>query len=288
MIKPILAVATFILGSLLSGPLLAISIGNINYPGGVASLMVPKISEDIPTVRYGLKEPAILDNGDEWQVLIGLDLTLLPGEYLVYVQHVSDDENTEFLKFQVDYKHYPLSTSPKKGGANSKYRLAKLPKFKKLSDLDFSNSQPPILPMQLPFTSQWNTEFGQLFASEEGQGMLAQDYTFAQPLASTLVLAPQAAIIAKVTLAESDTYSVVLDHGRGVFSVLHGLSDLTVEVGNGVVAGAVLGKVPSKVADKRPPARGQARKTAITMGTKVYWQVQLNGVFVNPLLMTQL
>ena len=72
---------------------------------------------------------------------------------------------------------------------------------------------------------------------------------------------------------EQELATVVLDHGRGLYSVLRGLTDLTVDIGNGVVSGAVLGRLPA------PTDVAQS---------KLVWQTQLNGVFVDPSLLSEM
>jgi septal ring factor EnvC (AmiA/AmiB activator) len=68
--------------------------------------------------------------------------------------------------------------------------------------------------------------------------------------------------------------TVFLDHGRGVYSILSGVADLSIEVGNGLVAGAIIGKLPSSVNTDQP--------------STLIWQSVVNGVYVNPLILTEL
>lgn len=262
---------------LMTAAMPVIAMDEINYPGGIATLEIPKKSESLPTVRYGLTEPAILARQNRWLILIGLDLEQLPGEYILYTRQAGEDESAEFLQFQVRHKHYPIRHV-------SADDVVELPDYEKISDLDFSNSQPPELPMLLPFEGEWNDDFGRLFLVEKNKEMLAQNHTWASATASSLVRSPQAGIIAKIVTNDWGISNLVLDHGRGVYSILHGLDNLTVELGNGVVAGAVLGKIPEQ--QSTSSRANKANRPAVT--AKVHWQVQLNGVFVNPLLMTQL
>ena len=263
-----------------------------SHPGGVAQLTIAKKSESLPIVRYGLLEPAILDNGDKWLILIGVGLNQLPGEYLLYTRQAGEDEPAEFLKFSVDHKDYPIINI-------ASDELVELEEFDSISELDFNNSQPPVLPMKPPFAGQWNKDFGQLFLLADNDNpddskMVAQNYTWSTAPQLSLVRAPQSGIVTKITSNEKDVSNVIIDHGRGVYSLLHGLTDLTIKVGNGVVAGAVLGKVPalgsrnSRSPGARSPVVASPDRSSDVANARVYWQVQLNDVFVNPLLLTQL
>jgi len=259
-----------------------------NFPGGVAELWLPKHSEDLPVVRYGLAEPAILDAGERWRVLIGLDLERLPGDYVVYIRQETEEDASQFAKFQVRHRNYALNS---KSSNTRNTKLIKLPSYDELSELGFNNSQPPLLPMQLPFTAKWNTDFGQRVMAQNGNSTQTQRYTFAAATVRTLVKAPQQGIVSKIVSHKDGKTDIVIDHGRGIYSILFGLSDLAVDLGNGVIAGAVIGKVPElnsvkRANDSNNTINGDNVKPAPS--STVYWQVQLNGVFVNPLILTKL
>lgn len=255
----------------------------LNHPGGIAEIHIPKTSALLPTVKYGLKEPAILENDSYWRVLIGISLEQLPGDYLVYIheQEREDDDGISFKKFQVNHKTYPLRDG-------NKITVKKLKIFSQLSELDFSNSQPPTLPMQWPFNAQWDTGFGDIFLQGDETTPNIQNHTFGDATPLTLVKAPQTGIVCNIDQSKNGLYTVVIDHGRGIYSLLHNLDDITVELGNGVVAGAVLGKVAADNKPSTSSTQPELTKQREKMGKPVYWQVQLNGVFVNPVYLTQL
>lgn len=241
-----------------------------NYPGGIAELRIKKLSNTLPDIKYGLKEPVIIEHDDYWRVLIGLKQDTVPGEYVVYIKHDIEGLSAFHQTFQVTQKNTVMS------GADSNEHLHK--QYETLSSLSFNNTQSPSLPLQYPVEGEWNRHFNQPLAntktrSKKGHQLLRQNLiAFSSPRLLT-VQAPSNAIIAHIeTDKTTQTATLFLDHGRGLYSVIDGLSDLTVEAGNGVVAGAVIGKLkPSGV------------NTSI-----LTWQCVLNGVFVNPDILTQL
>ena len=89
---------------------------------------------------------------------------------------------------------------------------------------------------------------------------------------------------------DADTpFSVILDHGRGLYSIIHGLEEITVATGNGVVAGAVLGK--ARFQTDIPSSGGfiSSETSQINSGvSEIRWQCLLNGAAVDPLILTQL
>lgn len=250
-----------------------------SHPGGIAEISIKKESVKLPTARYGLIEPVILDQNTHWRILVGLDLNRLPGDYLIYFRPSGEDTTARFEKFQVTHKSYPLKNSSTK-------EPERLTEYEEVSELGFSNSQPPSLPLNLPFPGDWNNEFGSLHISSSDT-TFAQNYTYFDSDPRTLVKTPQSGIISKIDTRKGLISTVIIDHGRGIFSLLHGLTDLTVELGNGVTVGAVIGKVPDKNLDKGNSRSSQAKRLVQTK-SRVYWQVKLNNVFVNPLLLTQL
>jgi len=253
--------------------------GEFNHPGGVAEVLVPKISSKLPVVRYGLKEPTILDQETHWRILLGLDLQQLPGDYVVYTRQDGEDQAAEFVKFQVRHKTYPLTTQDQS-------TFIELPSYEALSELDFTNSQPPSLPMQLPIKGDWNQQFGQRLISPNNDDTKLQNYTTISASSHSLVKAPQAGIISSIIELNSGTATVIIDHGRGLFSLIHNISELAIEIGNGVVSGAVIGKVPEPTRSQRVNRHTNTNKPEVI--NQIYWQVQLNDVFINPLIMTQL
>ncbi len=270
---------------------------NFSYPGGVALLKLPKTSNSLPSVRYGLKEPAILDQGSHWLVLLGIGLDQLPGEYVVYTRQTGESESAQFKKFEVIHKNYPLESS-------ESAQRKDIAKIDALSELDFSNTQPPKLPMQLPFEAQWDEQFGKLTVSNKDADSLVQNHSSARAATNTLVKAPQQGIISNIIDAPKgaigNTKVLVIDHGRGIYSLLHGVTDLAVEIGNHVVTGAVVAKVPAPGGTRSGAGRASVtgispkqrlnrdNRNANTDMARVFWQVQLNDVLVNPLILTKL
>jgi len=83
--------ALTLLGQVLT-PGVALAKNEFNYPGGVAEFLIEKKSSDMPVVKFGLREPVIIEQSSHWRVLVGLSLDLLPGEYVSYIKR--SDENT--------------------------------------------------------------------------------------------------------------------------------------------------------------------------------------------------
>lgn len=243
-----------------------------SFPGGFVELTIDKQSDELPIARFGIHEPIVIQEKSSWRIIVGLSLETLPGDYVVYVKRATKGSPAFNLKFTVAQKKYPLAeqlispqqTQEVKGVLSS------------LSDIDFSNSVEPSLPLRLPFNGDWLDEFGTIHQVQDGT-FVAQNQLRHQAAPLSTVQAPQNAIVSLIKTSSDGTSTMVLDHGRGLYSIISGFGDLTVETGNGVVAGAVLGRVQATGVND---ANSQARQTSM-----LGWQLVINSNYVNPLLL---
>jgi len=247
----------------------AAKVGQFNHPGGVVMLDLAKQTTQLPEIRYGLREPVIIETKTHWHVLIGISLATLPGEYLVYVKRSSPDSEGEHLKIHIEQKEYPQFAAN-----NGKRHKALTRPREKVSDIDFKNTQQPKLPLMLPTDGDWHDTFGHQIYYKKSRQLKSLNGVSMTTTKLTTVSSPQNAIVTRIETDKDNIATLYLDHGRGLFSILQGLTDITVEAGNGVVAGAVLGKLPGTTSNAKP--------------SSLIWQTQLNGAFVNPLLLTTL
>jgi hypothetical protein len=108
-----------------------------------------------------------------------------------------------------------------------------------------------------------------------------------------MVVAPQNAIVCRIDQDdELSAARICLDHGRGIYSILDGVHDVTVSLGNGVIAGAVLGRMKPKNdnSSNTSPARtnssAQIATTAAQFEQTLNWYCLLNHIAIDPLILT--
>jgi len=234
-----------------------------NYPGGIVELLIDKESPQLPEVRYGTREVIVIEKDTQWRVLVGLGLDTLPGEYLIYIKRATQDSRAFVERFNVEQKDYPILRVNRKA---SDIHI----QHSSLSDLDFSNTEQPSLPLRYPVDGNWTKRFGQV-SNTNSDKVVRQNLVSINITQISTVIAPQNAIVSRIETNEFDISTLFLDHGRGLYSIIHGVSDLSVQTGNGVVAGAVLGK----------SAYYEGRASLIR------WQCVMNGVYINPILLTE-
>ena len=239
-----------------------------NFPGGYIDLQIEKLNDQLPEVKFGLREPVIIDLDDHWRILIGLDLSLLPGQYVMYYKHTNDDTSGKHKTLEVIQKVYPFNDLEESAPDEMVDYYPQIA----LSSIDFANTQQPTLPLSKPLIGDWQQQFGFQWFVEGGDEVITNNAISIKARQFSPVLAPQNAIVSNIIMDQRELATLVLDHGRGLYSVLHGLTDLTVDIGNGVVAGAVLGRLPAL--------------TNIDH-SRLVWQTLLNGVFVDPNLLSK-
>jgi murein DD-endopeptidase MepM/ murein hydrolase activator NlpD len=81
------------------------------------------------------------------------------------------------------------------------------------------------------------------------------------------VLAPNSGVVVFAGMRITTGFTVVIDHGQGVFSLLFHMSTVLVDAGSYVIKGQRVGEVGA---------------TGITEGSHLHWGVFLNGVYVDP------
>ena len=243
-----------------------------NYPGGVVILTVDKRSPEIPYVRYGTQEPVIIDQGVRWKLVIGIGLNQLPGEYLVYFRHADEDQTVNFLRFEVEHRPY-LSIEPKHNIEQ------KLPRPKTLSELDFKNTAPLALPLKPPADTVWDPSFGHYLSQEKNEQSVRQRFSYARVESNSPIKAPQTGIVSKIMTQKRGLSSLIIDHGSGAFSLIHGFGEIIPAIGYGVTQGEVIGFSPTGEGNTT-----RSKKDSDNLA-EIYWQFQLNGELVDPLVL---
>lgn len=255
---------------------------DFQYPGGIVDLTLEKTSSDLPVIKYGLHETTIIDQGTHWRILVGISLDTLPGEYLLYVKHQTKDSVAFNKRFHINQKSTAFLKQEEFSSQTTTHN------YDHFSDIDFTNSAAPEIPLRYPAKGQWANYFGAF----DNSNTRARNFISLTTAEQITVVAPQNAIVTRIienpikrtsqrndssrTSEQKANYTLFLDHGRGLYSILSGLMDITVETGNGVLAGNVLGKVHSQ------------QNALSNQSSTLIWQTVLNDAYVNPTILTQL
>ncbi len=275
---PRLAISLIIVVAGLSITLNSVANDKFSHPGGVAQLTIPKSSSDTPEVKFGLNEPVVIEYPDYWRILVGLSLETLPGEYVVYIKSGVDGSTVEYKKIVVKQNDYPFREYSDRNSIVNHHAAIKA--ANSFSELDYSNTQQPSLPLRWPLDGSWSNNFGHKLYDTRLATLFTPNALVISATELSTVVSPQSAIVSKITTSASGVSTVYLDHGRGLYSILSGLSDITVEVGNGVVSGAIIGTLLA--------TDEGALDKSISADQTLIWQTVINNAYVDPQVLTQL
>lgn len=272
-----LAISLVILSLGTSATLNSFANDNFSHPGGIAELTITKNSTDTPEVMFGINEPVVIEYADYWRILVGLSLETLPGEYVVYIKSGVNGSTVQFQKIIVQQNNYPFHEYSDQKLVNRHIAVKTADSF---SDIDYSNTRQPTLPLQWPLEGSWSNNFGHKLYDSKQAVLHTPNSLVISVTELSNVVSPQTAIVSKIDTSASGISTVYLDHGRGLYSILSGLSDITIEVGNGIASGAVIGTLQAtgESALDQPVSAGQA----------LMWQTVMNNAYVDPQVLTQL
>lgn len=241
-------------------------------PGGILDLKIPKKSAAQPLVRYGLQEVLTLETKNQWRVLAGIPLDTLPGDYLISIEPVSEEDDDYHLVFSVQQRQY---NNNDEGENQTTYAKPKTI-LSNLTTLGFDHSEIPEFPFEYPTSDEWNGDFGKQFQNLalKNTGTSAQQTFISQTMSGiTAVHTPQKGIISNQWKSDNDMHYIAISHGRGVYSVLAGLDEVIVNIGDGLHKGALIGKIT--------PSVGKTNN-------RLHWYAVMNNTFINPTIVTKL
>ena len=241
-------------------------------PGGVLTFEVPGAPGQLPTVTFNDRPIMVVRQNDAWLAILGIGLTIEPGEYHIAVMQPGGGEQK--LPFTVRAKEYAVqqlkvppgqvNLSPEDearvAGETAKVRAA----------LDaFTPGMPSTLRLDQPVPGRRSSSFGlrRMFNGESRNPHSGMD--IAAPT-GTPIKAPLAGRVVDVGTYFFNGNNVLIDHGQGLVTMYCHLSKIRVEVGQQLKRGEVLGDVGA---------------TGRVTGPHLHWGVSLNGAMVDPALL---
>jgi murein DD-endopeptidase MepM/ murein hydrolase activator NlpD len=211
---------------------------------------------------------------NQWNALIGVPLTIIPGRHQVTLHAKAADGETVSTHV----------TLPIERGQFGTRRLTVDPQFvnppasvqdriaaeAKTMAAIFADGSPARLwrgKFRLPVPGKATSSFGRLsiLNGESRSRHQGADFTAAE---GTLVRAPNAGRIALAADYYFSGNTVIVDHGAGLFSLFAHFSKTRVTLGASVAAGDLL---------------GESGATGRVTGPHLHWAVRLNGASVDPL-----
>ena len=224
-------------------------------PGGIAVIVLQNIQSDDPRARFGRTPILILNRNGVWLGIVGIDLDTALGNYVITVKTAEDQFS---LGFSVAPFSYTFDRSAKKPGfpPNRNTTLPWRP------ELEAS------FPLMSPVKATHVSQFGTRYANNED--MQPARWIILSGIDAAEVFAPGRGVVADVADIDEINFYLTIDHGMGLQSRLGPLTQLRTAVGESVKRGETLGELGDGTLESRA----------------LNWTILLNGVAVNPKLVT--
>lgn len=262
----------FFLLSLFGGSVHAIELPETsNVPGGVMIIPLSRAGQAMPHAEFRGKQVMVIRDNNRWLAVVGLPLTLAPGDYRL--ETVADGVK-QYYTITVFDKKYPvqrLTIKNKRKVYPNKKDLVRIEKDRAEIGKAFVawsfNPQPP-LKFDLPTKGIFSSQFGLTrFYNDSPRPRRHSALDIAAPT-GTPVFAP-----ADGTVINTGNYyftgnTIFLDHGQGLLTQYVHLSKIDVAAGMKVSRGQKIGEVGA---------------TGRVTGPHLHWAVILNQTMVDPI-----
>ena len=240
-------------------------------PGGIVTFKLAGAPDRSPSVAFNGRTVMVVRHQDTWLAILGIGLSIAPGEYHVDVQLPEGGEQK--LPFTVNDKKYSvqqLKVPPNQVNLSPEDEARVTKETEKVrAALDgFSPVAPTTLRFEQPVPGRRSSSFGlrRMFNGESRNPHSGMD--IAAPT-GTPIKAPLAGRVVDVGTYFFNGGNVIIDHGQGLATMYCHLSKIRVEVGQELKRGDVLGDVGA---------------TGRVTGPHLHWGVSLNGAMVDPAL----
>jgi biotin carboxyl carrier protein len=242
-----------------------------SVPGGVVTFKLAGPPDRLPTAAFNGRPVMVVRQQDSWLAILGLGLSIEPGEYHLDVLELGGGEQK--LPFTVKPKTYAvqqLKVAPSQVNLSpeNEARVAKEQEKVRAALDSFTSVAPATIRLEQPVPGRRSSSFGlrRMFNGESRNPHSGMD--IAAPT-GTPIKAPLAGRVVDVGSYFFNGNNVVVDHGRGLLTMYCHLSKIRVEVGQELKRGEVLGDVGA---------------TGRVTGPHLHWGVSLNGAMVDPAL----
>jgi murein DD-endopeptidase MepM/ murein hydrolase activator NlpD len=263
-------------GLLLAALLLPLTVGaelpQANpVPGGIAVIAIGPESTPVPQVTFQGQRVLVARHNGTWQAVVGLPLTLEPGEQRLNVVERGAARTHAFQVVPKEYEVQYLTLANKRQvdpTAEDLKRIAREQLSINRAFATWSEPGPDDLRFDVPAPGRFSSAFGlrRFFNNQPRQPHSGLDIAAPE---GTPVSAPAAGTIIEIGNYFFNGNTLFIDHGQGVISMYNHLSRISVKKGAHVERGQRIGAVG---------------KTGRVTGAHLHWTMSLNNTRVDPML----
>lgn len=234
-------------------------------PGGIAIIEIGNTDVAAPKASMDDKPLLVMQRGDKWVAVAGIPLDTEPGELLISI----NGEETAMDIAEHAYREQRLTVENKSFVDQNQEQLDRIFSERKIIDAvltSFTDSPVGGLELAAPVPGTRSSSFGyrrffndQARSPHKGMDMSAGN---GEPIAAS-----RTGIIAATGNYFFNGNTVLIDHGQGFVTLYCHMSEITVEQGQQVETGEIIGAVGS---------------TGRVTGPHLHFGTYLNGTAVDP------
>lgn len=252
-------------------------------PGGILYLKTKKFESTDYWAKLGQTRTIIIRGNDFDEIYAGVNIKTIPGEYLLTVETSKAQLATHKFVVPIPEKSIFIDNAARF------FTGAPLSAIQELSNSLLWSNVPPKFPLIFPVEGVWSETIGHFYenkiesSTKKNRHNVSEigiiDHVAIELSKPTSVLAPSDAVCFSITFDPNHGYSVILDHGMGLFSEITGLTNLTITEQDRVKQGAVIANfnTASFLNNKDKPKNRTVR-----------WRTFLNKSIINPYQLIQI
>lgn len=241
-------------------------------PGGIALLRLPALPENARLTLKGNPVWTLPAEKGEQIAIIGIPLDTPPGALTLQVESPTGSQQIDVTIDAKDYPEQRITLPTQKHVTPSEENLTRYAREAReqlaiYQSFNTTGSSWPtfIIPVRGPYSSPFGLR--RFFNNESRAPHAGLDIAAPAGLA---VKAPADGVVAQTGDYFFNGRTVMIDHGNGLISMLCHLSKISVQKGQQIKRGDVIGKVG---------------KTGRATGPHLHWTVSLNNARIDPMLL---
>lgn len=243
-----------------------------SFPGGLAFIEIRE--EKKPEVFFQNNRVMLLGKRGNWRAVVGIDLSIEPGEYFIEVKNQTGIAKKPFFVEAKEYESQYITIKDKRKVNPNKLDMQRINKDSlaiNKARASWSDNDKPVLQFKLPLEGRISSPFGlrRFFNQQARKPHSGLD--IAAPLGTPVKAAGKGLVVATGDYFFNGR-TVFLDHGQGLLTMYCHLNEISVSVNQKVEQGDILGEVG---------------KSGRVTGAHLHWSVMLNKTMVDPLLFTK-
>jgi murein DD-endopeptidase MepM/ murein hydrolase activator NlpD len=235
------------------------------WPGGIAVIELGPADAPVPRVSFNDKPVLVMPRDGRWHAVVGIPLDTGPGEATVRV----GDRSVAFNVVEHEYRQQRLTVKNKSHVTPDPEQLERIGRERKIIDAAlgaFRDVATDGVELAAPVFGRRSSSFGlRRFFNDQPRAPHKGMDIAAGP--GTPIVAPLAGIVTATGDYFFNGNTVIVDHGQGYVTMYCHLSEISVEEGQELAAGDLIGAVGA---------------TGRVTGPHLHFGTYMNGTAVDP------